>query len=98
MTYWDVLDPTAPAAIDRPWSPPPTLAGLHGRTIGLRLDRSWRCYEQIVEVWEQRLAADGAQVARMVVDARVGDAGARTSDRFAAWRAGLDAAVVGLGN
>lgn len=98
MTHWDILDPTAPAADVEPWTPAPRLDALRGRTVGLRLDRSWRCYEQVVAVWQSLLEADGARVERVVIEARVGDAGARTADRVTAWRGGLDAAVVGLGN
>jgi hypothetical protein len=73
-------------------------ASLAGRTVGLRLDRSWRSYETVLDVWEPALRAGDADVERVVVDARVAGAGARMRDDLHEWRRLVDCAVVGLGN
>lgn len=102
-----VLDPRAePAAsplasaAEHPseWVSPRLGRPLAGCTVGLRLDRSWRSYEAVLDVWEQMLLAEGARVVRMVVEARVADAGVRTRDDLDAWSRLVDCAVVGLGN
>ncbi len=93
-----VLDPTAPPAAGDTWVAPRLDRGLRGLTIGLRLDRSWRCYEIVLDAWEQLLHADGASVERLVVDARVSGAGEQMRSDLAAWSHLVDCAVVGLGN
>jgi hypothetical protein len=85
----------APAAAPAVRGTGPTLAGL---AVGLRLDRSWRSYETVLDVWEPSLRAGGAGVERLVVDARVAGAGDRMRDDLHEWRRLVDCAVVGLGN
>ena len=98
MDRWLILDPTAPPAEGTRWVAPRLDRPVRGTTIGLRLDRSWRCYETIVDTWTELLEAAGAVVDRFVVDARVSTAGDRMRDELDDWRARIDAAVVGLGN
>jgi hypothetical protein len=96
-----VLDPRAEqhAAVSIATAAVPAAAGsLAGRTVGLRLDRSWRSYETVLDVWEPALRAGGAGVARVVVEARVAGAGDRMRDDLHEWRRLVDCAVVGLGN
>ena len=93
-----ILDPTA-APVDQPaWTAPRVERGVRGLTVGLRLDRSWRCYDTVLDAWESLFTADGARVARFVVDARVSRAGARMRDDLDEWSRLVDCAVVGLGN
>ncbi len=98
MDRWLILDPTAPPAEATRWVAPRLDRPVRGATIGLRLDRSWRCYETVVDTWTELLEASGAVVDRFVVDARVSTAGDRMRDELDDWRARIDAAVVGLGN
>jgi hypothetical protein len=91
----DTADATACA---EPAARTTAVGSLAGRTVGLRLDRSWRSYETVLDVWEPALRAGGASVARVVVDARVAGAGERMRDDLHEWRRLVDCAVVGLGN
>lgn len=98
MDRWLILDPTTPPAATTAWSAPQLARPWRGSTVGLRLDRSWRCYETVVDTWTEMLTADGVGVERFVVDARVSTAGAQMRDERDEWRRRIDAAVVGLGN
>lgn len=93
-----ILDPTAPPAVPVMWTPPRLARSARGLTLGLRLDRSWPCYEVVLDAWEASLRAAGASVERFVVDARVSAAGAQMRDDIDEWRRMVDCAVVGLGN
>ena len=93
-----ILDPTAPPAGGDTWVAPVLGRGLRGVTVGLRLDRSWRSYESVLDAWEPLLRRDGASVERFVVDARVSGAGEQMRSDLAAWSRLVDCAVVGLGN
>ena len=57
MDRWLILDPTAPPAEGTRWVAPRLDRPVRGTTIGLRLDRSWRCYETIVDTWTELLEA-----------------------------------------
>ncbi len=93
-----ILDPTAPPAAGDSWVPPRLNGGLQGLTLGLRLDRSWRCYEIVLDAWESLFRRDGAAIQRFVVDARVSGAGEQMRTDLAAWSRLVDCAVIGLGN
>ena|SRR5436190_21305638 len=93
-----ILDPTAPPGADTV-SPTYDL----GRTlkdvrVGLRLDRSWRSYEIVLDVWQRRLRDDGAIPEVLVVGERIGDEGERTRSDLDEWSRLVDVGVVGLGN
>ena len=93
-----ILLPTAPPgdeeqsetfSLDRP---------LNGVCVGLRLDQAWRSYVVVVDEWERRLRADGADVARLVTGSRVGAGGERTRSDVDDWSRLVECGVVGLGN
>ncbi len=93
-----ILDPTAPPGVDES-SPTYDLGRpLHGVRVGLRLDRSWRSYETVLDVWQKRLTADGAFPEVLIVGERVGDEGETTRNDLDAWSQLIDVGVVGLGN
>lgn len=98
MGHLVILDPTALPASDDTWVPPRLDRGIRGLTVGLRLDRSWRCYEIVLDAWESLLRRDGAAIERFVIDARVSGAGEQMRSDLAAWSRLVDCAVVGLGN
>jgi hypothetical protein len=90
-----ILDPTAaPPAIDHDPGPGP----LRGRSVGLRYDTAWRSYEWVLDEWEQELVRAGARVERWLAGHRVGEEGDRTFAELGEFAAGVDVAVVGLGN
>jgi hypothetical protein len=71
---------------------------IRGKTVGLRLDRGWRSYIAIIDVWEQMLAADGAIPNVLWVGERVGSEGEKTRADLEEWSRLIDVGVVGLGN
>ena len=71
---------------------------LHGVTVGLRLDHSWRSYMTVVEEWERLLRDDGATVRVLWTGERVGSEGETTRADLDEWSNLVDAGVVGLGN
>ena len=93
-----ILDPTAPPAQREPWVAPRLGRSLRGLIVGLRLDRSWPCYDVVLDTWERALIREGARVERFVADARVAAEGARLRDDLDEWSRLVDCAVVGLGN
>jgi hypothetical protein len=93
-----ILDPTArPGADDA--SPTYDLGrSLRDVRVGLRLDRSWRSYEVVIDIWQRLLREDGAVPEVLVVGERVGDEGERTRNDLDDWAKLVDVGVVGLGN
>src|SRR4051794_27275995 len=57
-----ILDPRVRPADDKGSPTFDVATTLHGVTVGLRLDHSWRSYMTVVEEWERMLQADGATV------------------------------------
>jgi hypothetical protein len=92
-----VLDPTAPPP-ESDSDPGPDAGELAGRVVGIRYDRTWRSFLWVIDEWEARLAAEGAEVRRWCAGNRVGDEGLRTAEELEGFAAGVDLAVVGLGN
>jgi hypothetical protein len=93
-----ILDPTAPPGADQA-SPTFDLGrDLQGVRVGLRLDRSWRSYEVVLDVWQRLLREDGAVPEVLVVGERIGDEGERTRSDLDEWSRLIDIGVVGLGN
>jgi hypothetical protein len=92
-----ILDPTATppeaAAHDEPAAGP-----LAGKTVGIRRDRAWRSFDWVSDEWEHALRALGAGVTTWVAGNRIGEEGERTRDELERFAAGVDLAVVGLGN
>jgi hypothetical protein len=92
-----VLDPTAvPPADDA--DPGADAGSLAGRTVGIRIDRTWRSFDWVVDEWALRLESAGARTVIWVAGNRIGEAGLRTSIELADFVEQIDVAVVGLGN
>lgn len=97
MARITVLDPTAPPP-DAGLDPGPDAGDLAGKTVGLRRDFTWRSFEWVVDEWAERLRGDGARVVVWVAGGRVGEEGERTARQLEEFTAGVDVALVGLGN
>jgi hypothetical protein len=92
-----ILDPTAPPPEVDP-DPGPDAGALLGRTIGIRYDKAWRSFEWVIDEWQRLLTADGARVEQWCAGNRVGEQGERTRSELEHFAAGVDVAIVGLGN
>jgi hypothetical protein len=93
-----ILDPTAPPGADEASATYDLGRGLRDVRVGLRLDRSWRSYEVVIDVWERMLRDDGAIPHVLFVGERVGDEGVQTRNDLDEWSRLVDVGVVGLGN
>lgn len=94
----EILDPRVPFD-DHAAAPTFDLGRpLAGVTVGLRLDRTWRCYDVVVDAWQSQLTADGAAPRVLVTGERVGDPGERTRADVDEWSRLVDCGVIGLGN
>lgn len=94
----EILVPTAP---DAAGSTSPTWdvgRPLDGVVVGLRSDYSWRSYFAVMDVWEQRLRADGADVRVLWAGDRVGPQGEQTRADVEEWARLVECGVIGLGN
>jgi len=89
-------------------TPPPVAEGesatfslsrpVHGVRVGLRLDAAWRSYEIVVDEWQKRLAADGAEPVVLVTGERAGPLADRTRTDLDEWSRLIECGVIGLGN
>jgi hypothetical protein len=94
----EILDPRAQLDDDA-FSDTFSLDGpLAGKVVGLRLDRSWRSYEVVLDEWQRQLREAGAVPHVLVTGERVGDEGEQTRADLAEWSKLVDCGVVGLGN
>lgn len=97
MSRVRILDPTAaPPVLDD--EPGPDAGKLAGKRIGVRFDRAWRSWLTVIDEWEPRFRAAGAQVVRWEAGNRIGVDGADTFSQLSVFAADVDAALVGLGN
>lgn len=92
-----VLDPTARRA-DDVTDPGPDAGHLAGKRVGIRLDRMWRAWDWISELWAEKLREAGAEVEFWRSGGRSGDEGERHARDYAEFLASIDVAVVGLAN
>lgn len=92
-----VLDPTA-TRDDNDASPGPDAGPLRGRRIGFRLDRMWRAWDWISELWAEEFRAEGAEVMFWRSGGRSGAEGDRHECDYAEFLSSIDIAVVGLAN
>jgi hypothetical protein len=92
-----VLDPTATRADDIT-SPGPDVGALVGKRIGFRVDRMWRAWDWISELWADKFRAAGATVSFWRSGGRSGDEGERMDHDLKEWLKTIDIAVVGLAN
>lgn len=97
MTRGLVLDPTASRTGDIS-SPGPDAGVLTGRRVGFRVDRMWRAWDWISELWAERLRAAGAEVSFWRSAGRTGEEGERCEREYAAFLDSIDVAIVGLAN
>lgn len=97
MAIGTVLDPTAHRADDIA-GPGPDAGILAGKRIGFRVDRMWRAWDWISELWADKLRAAGAEVSFWRSGGRSGDEGERHARELDAWLESIDVAIVGLAN
>ena len=97
MTIGFVLDPTATREDDNA-SAGPDAGPLAGKRIGFRLDRMWRAWDWISELWAEKFREAGAEVRFWRSAGRSGDEGDRCEREYAEFLASIDVAVVGLAN
>ncbi|WHO40676.1 hypothetical protein PMI04_008835 [Sphingobium sp. AP49] len=97
MAHGFVLDPTARREDDIT-HPGPDAGPLAGKRVGFRLDRMWRAWDWVSEVWAQKMRDAGADVVFWRSGGRSGDEGERHAADYAAFLASIDIAVVGLAN
>jgi len=92
-----VLDPTARRADDIT-TPGPDAGSLAGKRVGFRVDRMWRAWDWISELWAEKLRDEGAKVTFWRSAGRTGDEGERCDREFKAFLESIDIAIVGLAN
>jgi len=92
-----VLDPTATREDDIA-NPGPEAGVLAGKRIGFRLDRMWRAWDWISDVWADKFRAEGAHVSFWRSGGRSGDEGERMEQSLKEFLSTIDVAVVGLAN
>lgn len=97
MAVGKVLDPTARRADDIT-SPGPDAGSLVGKRVGFRLDRMWRAWDWISELWAEKFREAGAEVVFWRSAGRSGDEGERCAAEYAEFLKSIDVAVVGLAN
>jgi len=97
MAIGMVLDPTATRADDIA-SRGPDAGLLTGKRVGFRLDRMWRAWDWISELWADKLRAAGAEVTFWRSGGRSGEEGERMEQSYQEFLATIDVAVVGLAN
>lgn len=97
MTLGTILDPTAGRADDNA-SPGPDAGLLAGKRIGFRVDRMWRAWDWISELWAEKFRAAGAEVVFWRSAGRSGEEGEQCDAEYRAFLASIDVAVVGLAN
>ena len=94
----EILLPTAPDSggdTSETWSLDRSVEGV---VVGLRTDHSWRSYFAVIEVWEDLLRRDGADVRVLWAGDRVGPQGEQTRSDVEDWSRLVECGVVGLGN
>lgn len=98
MGQLEILLPTPPRAADETSTVFRLGRALSGVVVGLRLDRSWRSYYTVVDVWTEQFEAAGAQVRVLWTGDRAGPEADRTRDDVEEWSRLVEIGVVGLGN
>jgi len=98
MATVEILLPTPPKAADEHSTVYDLGRSVAGATVGLRLDRSWRSYFTVVDVWTELLERDGATVRVLWTGDRAGPEAEQTRDDVEEWSRLVEIGVVGLGN
>ncbi len=97
MALGMVLDPTATREDDIV-SSGPNAGVLAGKRIGFRVDRMWRAWDWISELWADKFRAAGASVSFWQSGGRSGDEGERMGRELKEFLSTIDVAIVGLAN
>jgi hypothetical protein len=97
MALGTVLDPTARRGDDIA-DPGPDAGALAGKRIGFRVDRMWRAWDWISELWAEKFREAGAEVVFWRSAGRSGDEGERCEREYKAFLESIDIAIVGLAN
>ena len=97
MVQGKVLDPTVQREDDIT-SHGPDAGVLTGKRVGFRVDRMWRAWDWISELWAEKFRAAGAEVVFWRSAGRTGDEGERCEREYKAFLEMIDVAVVGLAN
>lgn len=97
MARIKILDPTA-TRLDDVASPGPDAGSIVGKRIGFRVDRMWRSWDWISELWAEKFREAGAEVAFWRSGGRSGAEGERHERDYKAFLEAIDIAVVGLAN
>ena len=97
MSRGMVLDPTATRDDDNP-SPGPEAGVLAGKRVGFRVDRMWRAWDWISELWADKFREAGAQVSFWRSAGRSGEEGVRCEREYKEFLDSIDVAVIGLAN
>ncbi len=97
MALGKVLDPTATRADDIT-SHGPDAGSLAGKVVGFRVDRMWRAWDWISELWAEKFREAGAEVLFWRSGGRSGEEGERHEREYKEFLTKIDVAVVGLAN
>src|SRR3546814_19673532 len=97
MALGMVLDPTATRTDDIA-SPGPDAGMLIGKRVGFRLDRMWRAWDWISELWAQRFQEAGAEVSFWRSGGRSCDEGDRMEPGYKEFLATIHVTVLSLPN
>jgi hypothetical protein len=94
----EILSPVPPPEGDER-SPVFTLdRPLDGVLVGLRLDKAWRSYITVAEVWEKLLERDGAVPKILWTGDHSGPGAEKTRADVEEWARLVECGVIGLGN
>jgi hypothetical protein len=97
MATITVLNPV-PTARTIEANPGPSLASLHGATVGFRTEWIWPAYHVVVHEWQKQLQQRGAKVVVYQADSRLDADHSVPDPGYEAFLDGVDLAVVGLAN
>ncbi|MGE0880404.1 MAG: hypothetical protein AB7L13_15640 [Acidimicrobiia bacterium] len=93
-----VLDPTAELATGA-GDPGPDAGALNGKTVVMRIDVLWECWDAAADEWKSMLEAAGATVHEFRrVQGLPGEDGENADKEYSDLLLSADAAIVGLGN
>jgi hypothetical protein len=94
----EFLSPAPPPEVDLGSSTFTLDKPLTGVVVGLRLDKAWRSYITVAEVWEGKLKAAGAIPKVLWTGDHSGPNAAQTRAEVEEWARLVECGVIGLGN
>ena len=98
MQRIEFLSPVPPPEVDEGSAVYTLDRPLTDVVVGLRLDRAWRSYITVAEVWEGFLKRDGAIPKILWTGDHSGPNAAQTRAEVEEWAKLVECGVVGLGN